>query len=399
MASRSKREETGKYTVRWRSLRRGPDGKRRQFRQTCPDAATAAALQRQIDSAHALGREYVPAVDAASTIDGIIEAYLDDAERLVAKSTISTLRVALDIFVRWLRIERPRGPLHVDLLSGDRLAEWHGWLLREREFNGVKGLAPLSAQRYVQRVLGAWRWAYESERYGGEVPRPRAIRLPGARPKLTSVAPTWDQMDAVIAAAGELRAVWYQHLFIVLRFTGLRRNQAMRLRRSDLDVARGELVVRPELGKTRQERAGRVIPISPYLVELVSGWPLPDRWTQEQQARDGTDWLIDAPAKRVIDNDRTKTLWDAVQVPADVARQPCHAFRKGFVSGLAKACVPEQTIKALVGHDLGITGEIYTSVDVRMEAMRAAIDKVPPLRVLEPRQVAIDFAPGRRQQS
>ena len=396
MASRGKRSETGKHTVRWRDLRAGEDGKRAQHRQTCPDAATAAQLQRQIDAAHALGREYVPAVDVASTVDAIADAYLDDCERLLAPATIRTRRVALDLFVRWLRSKHPRGKLHLDLLSGDNIASFHGWLLKDRFFRSGKGgppppgpddetgIAPLSAKHYCQMVMGAWRWAYETERFGAEVPRPRKVRMPFARSELRQVAPTWAQMDAAIAAAEESQAGWYRKLFILLRFTGLRRGQALGLTWSDVDLEAGLLTIRGELGKSRAERAGRVEPMSPHLVAELSTWG----------RREG--WLIETiGATRFPRLDSLQAIWARVEgVPDEVKRQPLHSFRKGFVSGLAQLGVPEVTIKALVGHDLGVTSGVYLSEAVRMEGMRAAVALIPPLG--ERRQGVLDFDAARR---
>lgn len=382
MASRSKRPETGKHTVRWRDLRPGEDGRRAQHRRTCPDAATAARLQRDIDAAHALGREYVAPVDTAASIDQIIEAYLDDCERTLKPGTVRQKRNALDLFARWLRIETPRGLLHPDLLSGDRLARWHAWLLKDRDWRG-KPVGPLAAGQYVKIVGVAWAWAYESERYGGEVPRPRKIRLVDAWPTLQAVAPTWAQMDQVIEACGDR---WWRQLYVVLRFTGLRRSQGMRLLWSDVDLERAELTVRGELGKSKSERKGRIVPISQHLVDELASWG----------RREG--YLVDAPPGRKLMYESARKAWDAVLgLHEDVRRQPCHAFRKGFVSGMKQATVAESTVKALVGHDLGTTGGIYTSVELRFEEMRAAVALIPDLFTM-PKTRSLDEVRRRRAQ-
>lgn len=379
MASREKRPETGKHTVRWRDLRPGPDGHRAQHRRSCPDAATAARLQREIDAAHALGREYVAPVDLATSIDLIVEAYLDDCERTLQPGTIRLKRNACDLFVRWLRIERPRGTLHPDLLSGDRLAEFHGWLMRDRDWRG-KPVGALTAGQYVKIVGCAWEWAFESERYGGEVPRPRKISLPDVYPRLQPCAPTWAQMDQAIEACGDR---WWRRLYILLRFTGLRRGQGMRLLWSDVDLERAELRVRGELGKSHAERAGRTVPISQYLVAELSTWG----------RREG--FLVEGPPGRKLMYDSIRKSWDQVLgLHEDVRRQPCHAFRKGFVSGLSAARVPEPTIKALVGHDLGTTGGIYTAAEVRFESMRAAVALIPALGAAQ--SASLDEVRARR---
>jgi integrase len=66
---------------------------------------------------------------------------------------------------------------------------------------------------------------------------------------------------------------WRARLCTLLRFTGLRVDeQVMKLRWSDVDLERAELTIRGELGKSAAEREGRIVPISPHLVEILSGW-------------------------------------------------------------------------------------------------------------------------------
>lgn len=81
-------------------------------------------------------------------------------------------------------------------------------------------------------------------------------------------------MDACIAAARG----WHRKLAIVLRMTGLHVSQAMGPLWSDLDLDRGILVFRGELGKSPSEKRGRVIPVSPHLVEELKTWGEREVW-------------------------------------------------------------------------------------------------------------------------
>lgn len=395
MGKRTRRSETGRLTYRWRDLRPGPDGKRRQHRQTCPDARTYDELKRAVESAHALGREYVPGPDSAATLTAVLDAYLDDCERIMAASTLRLRRNACDLYMRWMAAGAPGPadepkPVPVEnvgphALSGDNLARFHLWLRKARTYHH-QGVSELTAAQYTQMLRAAWVWASESERFRPDMLPPRRVRLPSARPELRPVAPTWAQMDAVIEQASSSKQPWYRKLCVLLRFTGLRRSQAMRLTWADVDLEAGLLTIRPELGKTRQERSGRVVPLSPHLVAELATWGRREGWLVARDAKTRDPGMVSMAR-----------FWAKAGVPEDVWRQPLHSFRKGLVSGLSQLGVPEPTIKALVGHDLGVTSGVYTSEAVRLEQMRAAVALIPPLGGPPGAQLALDLDAARRR--
>lgn len=69
-------------------------------------------------------------------------------------------------------------------------------------------------------------------------------------------------MDACVAACKG----WHRRLAIVLRFTGLRVQQAMGLRWDDVDLERAKVTVHGEVRQSAQERRGRELSISEHLV-------------------------------------------------------------------------------------------------------------------------------------
>lgn len=116
---------------------------------------------------------------------------------------------------------------------------------------------------------------------------------------------------------------------------------------SDLDLQNRRLYERPALGKTKQEARGRVIPVTPHLVELVEGW---DRSS-------GHIIRTDSPMRK-INNPTLRKRWEWAGIDPAELRQPTHAFRKMFVSELRKAGVDLMVIKALVGHKLDMTTDV-----------------------------------------
>jgi integrase len=245
-----------------------------------------------------------------------------------------------------------------------------------------------TSRLYVGAVRSAWEWAFDSDTYGEHTPRPRRFTMP--TPSAAHArAPTWEEMDAAIHACDALAAseveasannkatledswTWRRRLLVVLRCTGLRVHQAMRLQWSDLDLERRTLTVRGELGKSRAERSGRVVPIAPVLADELAGWGI------------RTGALL-APWKksRTADTMKTTRVWAASNVdprvwgaPAGSDKgQPHHAFRKGFKTGLARLGVAAHVRDYLVGHHRGIDAAYLDT----FEEAREAVALLPPI--------------------
>lgn len=414
MASVKKRG--GGYQVRWRD----PDGTERS--RQCPDFGTARTLAREAEQHTALGRRWEPQdappparlehllLDTAwnegtgehEVVGGLIADFLEASESRLAEGTRRHYESALRRFVTFLAERNPRvRRLTVDLLTRDAVEAYFSMLVAEggRGKPGP-GLTVAAARTHVHAIRSAWEWAYDSDTYGEVVRRPRMISMP--RPVGTPArAPTWAEMDATIHAAYRLAEearkkyqpawLWRARLVTLLRFTGLRVDeQAMQLRWDDVDLQRAEITIRGELGKSSAERAGRIIPISPHLVELMAGWG----------AREG---YVIAPHHR----DRTSRsqplteVWRAAGVPERVwaagggrgRSQVHHAYRKGFKTGLAQLKVDQDIRDFLVGHNRGIDYH-YLETD---DSARNAVALIPPIG--EPENVNVVPLAGAGRQS
>ncbi len=363
MASIQRRR--GKLRVRWRD----PDGQERA--RPCPDLATARRIQREVESCVAEGRRWEPR-DARPLpdLEEILTAYARDRIRVLAPGTAERYARNLQIFLRWLRErEGANARLTPDLLTRSLLAEFYEHLAG----NGRHGRARRDSTRrkIVDVVQLAWKWAYNDDEVGELVPPPRIIEM--RRPEgAPTVAPTWAEMDAVIQAFSD--GSWERKLAIVLRFTGLRVQQALELRWEDVDLGQATLTIRGELGKSRQERRGRIVPVSTHLVGILAGWG----------KRDG--YLI--PTNRKACRERLARprdmgrAWDRAGVrKAAWEGRPHHAFRKGFVSELRRAGADGDAVEVLVGHSLGLKG-VYTDSDAL--PLRRAVDLIPPLANAQP---------------
>ena len=224
---------------------------------------------------------------------------------------------------------------------------------------------PRRAATNVRHVEAFWQWCATRDEYAAHTPAFRRTDLPSPDPKLQPYALTWAQIDHIIQVERDrpdtygTKAHWRARILTVQRYTGLRVSQAGRLLWSDLDIRRGLLTIRPELGKTKQEARGRVVPVSPHLLAEVAGWGV----------REG--YLAGAVCFNSLGFPRDFGRWRLIVEAAGYTRedvpQPTHCIRRTFIAELTRARVSESVVKLFVGHDPGLTAGTYADHD---EALR-----------------------------
>ena len=348
--------KTGKgYPVRWRELRASPDGRRKARQVTCPTRRAAEHLKREIETSHSLGREWLgtAAGERVPTLAEALSGFLEDCERTRSPRSIETYRSRCNAFGKWCATRR-RGALFVDLLSRETLEAFHAERLRT--------VSTQTANGDTGTIEKAWRWAYRRRGWAQHVAPPETIDKAPALPHRVKRAPTWAEMDTFIQHAhGHVKRA-----AIIARCTGLRASQVERLRWDDFDLEGGLMTIRPELGKTRGERLGRVVPVAPVLVEELATWG----------KREGLVLKVKHKSRGAMSN-IARRIWETTGLPSELFdRQPLHSFRRGFQTGLRFAGVRGDTIRALVGHSRGITG-IY--VDRWSLGLEDAVALVPPI--------------------
>ncbi len=298
-----------------------------------------------------------------------MRAYARECARVLRPGTAERYARNLDLFRRWIDQRGFNGQtLHPNILSKHLLGEFYDDLAEGGLHGRPRSLA--TRRKIVEVVQLFWAWAYDDEDYGEYVPRPRRLRMP-RQDGAPTVAPTWAEMDACIREASG----WHRQLATLLRFTGLRVQQAMQLTWEDLDLEKATLCVRGELGKSRQERRGRIIPVSRYLVEELEGWGPREGWIIESgRFRDG-------PRAREARSRDMARAWTRAGVRPEAWGQPHHSFRKGFVSELKRSRADSDAVEFLVGHSLGLRG-VYT--DPSALPLQEAVGLVPRLGVASP---------------
>lgn len=346
------------YTVRWKE-----HGVSRQ-RGRIPTHEAAKVIQREVEIAVARGERWSGDAGTAPTLEAAVGAYLVDCARLYAPSTIARNGGAI---ARW-QDAHPGATLAS--LTTEAIEAWHGHHVQ-------RGASPIHAEREARALDGLLTWCAGQDDYAEHVRRRRPLRMPGAQPRLLATAPSWDQMDAAIGAARG----WYRDLFVVLRCTGLRGQQAMYLRWEHVDLTAATLTIPPDHhgSKTRQERRGRIVPLAPVLVRELAGWGRREGWLIDKTQRPDKAPAGSDDRRWPMDHEAARGIWTRAGVPQVDRQQPVHGFRRGFISGLAEAGVPEEHRKPLVGHSGGVHGDVYTVWRVLEPHLRAAVAKVPPI--------------------
>lgn len=280
-------------------------------------------------------------------------------------------------FMVWLGQHLRLAPqrLVVSDLDTEALADFHHFLWQ------TQGRTAAYANKCARIVHAAWEWMYDHDTLGDLVVRPpRKLLLPTVSSTPVS-APTFAQLDAMVE---HISVGWHQQVATVMRFTGLRIGQVVRLHWDDFDLEGASLTIRGELGKSKKERRGRIIPISAHLVAELAGWG----------KREGSLFPVSILAKGNRPRTRVKD-WRAVAAAASkgigrawavsglpkalYGKRPAHAFRKGFRTGLRALGAAPPAIDALVGHvSGGSTGDRdYTAAWGIASEVRAAVELVP----------------------
>ena len=385
----------GEWLLRWRNERdpETAESKGRKVRRYFESRASAEAQRDRIKAEVTLHGYWWPRewgrVEARAASDEVafipvLAAYCRArrAQGHAADTCKKDKENAL-IFARWLEGSGRDEATAADVLAKGEIEKWAQWLKATPNKHGqAKGAR--TRKRYVGWLLGAWAWSLHEPQFRAGVPSPvialRHLTLEKPAPRAVVVAPTWQEMDALIACSSG----WQQKLYILLRCTGLRVAQGMALRWTDFDLDRGVLKIRKNLAgsKSEAERRGRRIPYAPALEPYLRLW----------KAQTTEQWVIPtgrsgAEARTARSRD-ARRAWDrAIEkygVRAD-ATKAHHILRAGFQSGLKKLGADDEAVEQLVGHDLGVRGESY--IDPTALPMIKATNLIPN----------IDLAPTREK--
>jgi integrase len=336
----------GQITVRWKF--RGRYGRRK-----VPTRRVAQILIKEIEACHALGLEWKPTSEEDQSDPCISDIIVDRLERgrhSRRPNTIENWKYAYSRFVEFLQTKKPRGKLRPSVLSESNIYDFHEWLKREH------GNSDIVAANRVSQISGLWKWADESSKWGEIVPR--FVRVDIGRPASPPIKPaaSWQQVDMMIEALKRqrtARATAYYKAAALMRYMGIRRKQALCIKWEAFNLEDGSVEIVGELGKSRVERRGRVIPIAPVLIEEMATWGR--REGIVAAVKNGDKIPYPSMSAAVI------KAWESSGVDHSVWQgQSCHGMRRTFTSELVARGAERYAVELLCGRSTGMGGDVYT---------------------------------------
>lgn len=387
---------TGKWQLRWRQRETQPDGSTKVVDRTALAYSVTERrhLEMEIEAALTTRGWWAAQPTAARPLD----LNLEDIARLwiewkegTRKAAVNTRKALAGAMKRWFTALR--GQLK---LTAEQVVP--GSAMTSTNVNAVV-LAWRKAGKYadgtiyqtIAAVVDMWTWAADQEQWREVLPRP-PYNTDTVMPVADAFAEPEDaatlaECDRVIQ---RIRLPMPRRLAVIMRYTGLRIEQASYIYREDFDLADGSLVVRK--GKSRREKAQRRrVPVSPHLIDDLRDWlaaaengPLfPDSKAADADGvalpmvgyRNLTKYITEAWETASQAGEVRREVW---QPPNKKRNAPDHAFRACFQGFLQSQGVSDRVIDFLVGHAPKDTrGRHYVKPDAG--AIRAAVEHLPPI--------------------
>ncbi len=347
MATSRKRGKRS-WQVRWRD----PDGTQQQ--DTVHSTQARDELLADVQRCEDLGIRYEPrGLREEPDFNALAKAWIRELNQAQQPGSVRVMGHRLDLIERWFRSKRPGGPVRLSMFSKARALEMHA------ELDGFEGTARKETSRLkiVQSFMLLWKWATTEAAFRAFTPPLEAIKLRKPKNQRTRAA-TWHVLDKVVAESHGR----HRELLMLIRYTGLRVDQVMQLKWSDVDLERATLWV--GTGKTDE---ARLIPISPHLVAELAGWGRREGYLVSQGLK---------TSREARGRDVWRFFERAGVDPIYWKQRPHHAFRKAFISNLKAALVDPEAVEVYVGHDIGIRGVYADEWAFDLEAVAKAIPKV-----------------------
>lgn len=351
-----------KWLVRWRDR----DNTNRS--RSCPDRTTAGRLQREIEAAQALGRDWQPEAprEEPPRLQVIAEAYVVARARVLRPRTLERYAEMLDAWLGWAA-KLDTGELSALSLAG--LERYWDHLVAPTGRHG-RPRTPSTAAKHLEVVSLCWSWAWSRSRAMGWdrwVPPPEELDMPKRQRPLV-LAPSWAEADAMIAQLE--RGTWTHRLAWLQRCAGLRVGEALRVRWADLV----DDVLHVQAEDTKGGYGGRALPLAPVLLAEISTWP-----------RTGPT-LVEGPAAELTGRGHVQRnmarAWRRAGVRVEVyAGRPTHALRKAFSTGVRLEGGAGELVEIYTGHAIPGSGRAYVDPALLVPQLRALAALVPPVKV------------------
>lgn len=259
---------------------------------------------------------------------------------------------------RCVHVERILGRALMPDLSEARINEYIAQRLKEKAGNRTINMELECLARAIGRQ---WRILWPKLR--------RLEESKGAGQALST-----EQEQKLLDAAAKNRSEMVRQFIRIALLTGMRVNEIRTLKWEQVDLENQTLKV----GKAKTSAgSGRVIPMNPQLFATLAEYA---GWLARKLDRTiEPGWYVFPFTNRGLPIDplrpvtTIKTAWEAVRTAAGVSCR-FHDLRHTALTKMAEAGVPEETMKALMGHMSREMIERYSHI--RMNAKRTAVESL-----------------------
>lgn len=277
-----------------------------------------------------------------STVGELVENWHEDFARPHRRSSdVDAYRVA--------KIKDALGSLHLVDVTVEELASWHIKLGKS---------APVEANRTLETLRAAWRWAEDMEKLPPEASDSSMFRG-GRRAKIKRFPEKsrdrWlrehETKRLMKAVEGE-DDPYIRAAVPLLLLTGLRKRELLTARWTDLDLERGEIRLR----KTKTgEPQTRLLP-APAVAILRS---LP-RFEE-------SPFVFPSPKDPTEPRDDIKRPWQRIRAAAEIEDVTLHDLRRTAGSYMAQSGVPLEAIQKVLGHSHPGVTKVYARLSSETE--------------------------------
>ncbi len=304
-------------------------------------------------------------------------------------STFRSYDNAVRLFGRCLEDEgQSSAKIRCGELDDEDIGAFVKWLRDPKTSQRGKGRADTSVEFYVASVLSGLRWAATQKHFKGDWVPPDLPADIEWKPRPITRIPSLHLTARVALEAGG----WLRQALTLAYYTGLRASQVMGLRWGDVNLDTGDLHFPGRLGKSKQERRGRRVPMSPLLVEALRFWAEEDDIDLDAVEPGQGPFIVNVArgwgkrkpkTGRELRSTSVKKVWKDLKLWDPAYNQPIHCFRAALANGLILRGTKIAAVSHLLGHSLGFfTIERYTTPDdsLRPDMLRA-VAMIPALEV------------------
>jgi integrase len=213
------------------------------------------------------------------------------------------------------------------------------------------------ANRCVQRLRAILQWLFErNERQFPIGWRNPAVGLKLHKEYARKAILDLEQQRALLCVLEEepdLSARVYLHLLLL---TGLRSNELAALKWSDVDLAKGSMVVGERKSGEEGERKNRealVLPLPPVAVELLRSLPVIAN----------NEHVFPSPrAAEHLTTNAVRRKYSAALKRAGLPHRTLHDLRRSYGTNHARVGVSTKLIAELLGNTAEVTARVYTQI-------------------------------------